>query len=220
MDQAIYYDKKQNLYWRQANKNIPPYTKIKEIDILIMSYLNDKILYAFGIVNKYVNFLYKDIALWEIKFNRIYPNFPIAEIVKNDNVNKIMRHEMRVIKIHYSIKDFYKFSKEASLYKFEEIACLLLNTEISKWLLYQHNIKPKDSFILYRAVSSDKLNYVKFLCDDCKYEVNYFNFTQAIFNDNLEMVKYLIMKYPNAIRDGQKFCEFNKIKEEIKALFI
>lgn len=198
MDRPLYYDKTRNVYWRQVNKTIPPISLIKEININIMSFIDDKQLHVYSRVNQYIRSLYNDKELWIKKIQQKHHNFPVLSVLNSTKLQSLLIYEGGLkVKLPVDIKGLYIFIKDKDMYRLNQIAPAIHFTEISKWLLYEYNIKPRcGPEHLFRAITRNQLNYLKFYNEECGYDINFQHWEEFTCPHKLALIDYIKAMIP------------------------
>jgi hypothetical protein len=153
-------------YYVSNNQLLPPikepvFTNNPDIDIQILSNLDDKVLSVICNVNKYINNLCNDNMLWKIKINNFIPNLPVTENYKE---------------IYFAIKKIYNDfesdrkgytdilgsqTKAGELSVVSQWAVKKGYFDIVKWIASTYNKYPFEG--LCTAIHFNKLEILKWL---------------------------------------------------------
>lgn len=154
-----------------------------------MFQLDDHTLIIFSQLNHHTYRLYYDHRFWLQRIDNMYPNFPALEVCNDVNIwrfigsyplnlmglsNLLSRINFAILRhdaIHYGI------------------------VPILRWLLKEYKIK-RENF--NNAICYNNLEYIKFLCEDCQFNIRDIDFEKAVIMTNYyqdtNIVKYLLTK--------------------------
>lgn len=98
-DHNYYFENKK--VWIEVDKITPCFSKIKDIDIKILSYINDNILIQLCLVNKYTKSICHNI--WREKITQLYPTIPLSKYhnISNLYINSPTYTDLKKISIRF-----------------------------------------------------------------------------------------------------------------------
>ena len=181
--------------------NYVPCIYLFEIDKAIMFNLDNKTLATFSKINRYTYSLYHNNQFWITKINNLYPKFPIFDTFQDKSFRGFINGKDFNIPIKYplNIIGLYHLLSERcdKIEKLEMRAMSYAVVPVIKWLFHKYGIKPTENGFS-NAIYGNRLDYIKFLYEDCGYKMDDFYFEEAILSADdtgeLEILEYLATK--------------------------
>lgn len=170
-----------------------------------------EIKHAYGQVNKYLNSIYYYDKLWIDKIHRKHNNFPVMKVLNDEKLPSLLLYEGgQSFVFRFNIRGLYAFLSEKSADRLNQMAAAIFYTDISRWLLHEHNIGTRRGIDhLSCMIKRGELDYLKFYCEECVHDISFelltsdprlYAYEKAIFSTykySKEMFEYLL-KYNSA----------------------